>query len=218
MELQVHSVSISKDSSTGLSKGFGFVKYMNKEAADKAKATLNGTPLKDFPELKASTRSLPQDPPGLAGFGSCYAGRSSAFNECNIGVKCLRLRAVGCCIKDCPLHDSFRPALQVRVLPSQAKNRLYVGNIPKSLTHDQLVDMLKPLTKGAPAAANMTLAPTLACSCYTLSFQQWREPPGLPWVHQISRPSAGRQSCNTYPRAAHTVCETHSCCAQGSSP
>ncbi len=50
---QVHSVSISKDPSTGLSKGFGFVKYMGKESADKAKATLNGTPLKDFPEMKA---------------------------------------------------------------------------------------------------------------------------------------------------------------------
>ena len=59
--LQVHSVSISKDSSTGLSKGFGFVKYMSKESADKAKATLNGTPLKDFPELKASAHSLPKD-------------------------------------------------------------------------------------------------------------------------------------------------------------
>ena len=35
------------------------------------------------------------------------------------------------------------------MLPSQAKNRLYVGNIPKSLSHDQLVDTLKPLTKGA---------------------------------------------------------------------
>jgi len=50
------------------------------------------------------------------------------------------------------------------VLPSQAKNRLYVGNIPKSLSHEQLVDTLKPLTKGAPAAASMTLS-QLACPC-----------------------------------------------------
>ena len=56
---QVHSVSISKDPSTGLSKGFGFVKYMSKEAADKAKSTLNGTPLKDFPEMKASSHNCP---------------------------------------------------------------------------------------------------------------------------------------------------------------
>ncbi len=66
---QVHSVSIAKDSSTGLSKGFGFVKYMSKESADKAKATLNGTPLKDFPELKACTCSLHRDLPALAGCG-----------------------------------------------------------------------------------------------------------------------------------------------------
>ena len=48
-------MSISKDPSTGLSKGFGFVKYMSKESADKAKATLNGTPLNDFPEMKVRT-------------------------------------------------------------------------------------------------------------------------------------------------------------------
>ena len=120
-------MSISKDSSTGLSKGFGFVKYMNKESADKAKATLNGTPLKDFPELKASARCRPQ-PHRLA---------ASSLIQCmqtRLGLSTTALAS----------------APQVRVLPSQAKNRLYVGNIPKSLTHDQLVDTLKPLTKGAP--------------------------------------------------------------------
>lgn len=49
---QVHSVAITKDPATGLGKGFGFVKYKTKEAADKAKASLHSTALKDFPASK----------------------------------------------------------------------------------------------------------------------------------------------------------------------
>ena len=56
---QVHSVSITKDPATGLGKGFGFVKYRNKESAEKAKASLHTTPLKDFPESKVHTAADP---------------------------------------------------------------------------------------------------------------------------------------------------------------
>ena len=55
---------------------------------------------------------------------------------------------------------------QVRVLPSQAKNRLYVGNIPRALTHDQLVDILKPFTKGPSQigfAASRAAGPMSPC-------------------------------------------------------
>ncbi len=162
-------MSISKDSSTSLSKGFGFVKYMSKESADKAKATLNGTPLKDFPELKASVRFRPRDLPAHAGCGSCGADLNWASGGCRTESARVCLHDMDCFIKTAvsrlvPSTTVSWSAVQVRVLPSQAKNRLYVGNIPKSLSHEQLVDTLKPLTKGAPAAASMTLS-QLACPC-----------------------------------------------------
>lgn len=36
----------------------------------------------------------------------------------------------------------------MRVLASQGKNRLYIGNLPKQLTHAEVEAILKPLTKG----------------------------------------------------------------------
>ena len=57
-------MAINKDPASGLGKGFGFVTYKSKEAADKAKATLHLTPLKDFADSKVrappwATVSLP---------------------------------------------------------------------------------------------------------------------------------------------------------------
>ena len=46
----------------------------------------------------------------------------------------------------------MRPgAAQVRVAPSQSKHKLYVGNLPKDMSKDDLEAVLQPLVKGAPA-------------------------------------------------------------------
>ena len=62
--------------------------------------------------------------------------------------------------------------VQVRVLPSQAKNRLYVGNIPRALTHEQLVDILKPITKG-PSDQHCHDRITIHASHYSCSGRAW---------------------------------------------
>ena len=49
--------------------------------------------------------------------------------------------------------------MQVRVLPSQGKNRLYIGNLPKQLSQDEVEAILKPLTKGAPPAPDLRDCP-----------------------------------------------------------
>lgn len=38
---------------------------------------------------------------------------------------------------------------QIRVLPSQSKNRLYLGNLPKTITKDELDAQVRAATKGA---------------------------------------------------------------------
>lgn len=38
---------------------------------------------------------------------------------------------------------------QIRVLPSQSKNRLYLGNLPKTMSKDELEAQVRAATKGA---------------------------------------------------------------------
>lgn len=40
------------------------------------------------------------------------------------------------------------PTLQVRIQPSQSKNKLFLGGIPHELTREDLFDLLSPLVKG----------------------------------------------------------------------
>ena len=50
--------------------------------------------------------------------------------------------------------------VQIRVLPSQSKNRLYLGNLPKTITKDELDAQVRAATKGALVvhATHMLLA------------------------------------------------------------
>ncbi len=40
--------------------------------------------------------------------------------------------------------------MQLRFAPSQSKHKLYVGNLPKDMSKDDLQAVLHPLVKGAP--------------------------------------------------------------------
>lgn len=40
----------------------------------------------------------------------------------------------------------------MRVAPSQSKHKLYVGNLPKDMSKEDLEAVLQPLVKGAPRA------------------------------------------------------------------
>lgn len=63
--------------------------------------------------------------------------------------------------------------VQVRVLPSQGKNRLYIGNLPRQLTKDAVVAMMKPLTKGvhpAPGPKPQDVASLMRGMSLTVSF------------------------------------------------
>lgn len=45
-------------------------------------------------------------------------------------------------------HLRAHPSIKIRVLPSQSKNRLYLGNLPKEKSKDELESLLKAATKG----------------------------------------------------------------------
>jgi hypothetical protein len=50
----------------------------------------------------------------------------------------------------CTIHShSFAAPAQIRVLPSQSKNRLYLGNLPKTISKDELDAQVRAATKGA---------------------------------------------------------------------
>lgn len=74
-----------------------------------------------------------------------------------------------------------RPAAQVRIQPSQAKNKLFLGGIPHELTREDLFDLLSPLVKGErrrTASSGRALRPLGLCpSCRRCTSPA---PPGPP--------------------------------------
>ena len=62
----------------------------------------------------------------------------------------------GCSAREINQTIRFKPetywlgGVQVRVAPSQSKHKLYVGNLPKDMSKDDLEAVLQPLVKGAP--------------------------------------------------------------------
>lgn len=55
------------------------------------------------------------------------------------------------------LQQEAAPA-QIRVLPSQSKNRLYLGNLPKTITKDELDAQVRAATKGTLVVHAVLLA------------------------------------------------------------
>ncbi len=80
---------------------------------------------------------------------------------------------------------------QVRIQPSQAKNKLFLGGIPHELTREDLFDLLSPLVKGEPpraalAASRAARQRNCCCMLWSAGRPPPPPPPRLPWPCLLS--------------------------------
>jgi RNA recognition motif. (a.k.a. RRM, RBD, or RNP domain) len=116
---------VLKDPGSGLNRGYGFIKYKSKEVANAAMEKLNNTEIKDHPGHQVLFRC--------------------PFHA--VGVLAQTTRRCSLPMQVSLLH-SFALAAQIRVLPSQSKNRLYLGNLPKTISKEELEVQVRAATKG----------------------------------------------------------------------
>ena len=107
---------------------FGFISYKSHEDALHAMQTLHQKELKDHPNFKVLECCIPTTWAGSdrQAHQAVLTSRPDAFQR----------------------HVQTVLCLQVRLAPSQSKNKLYVGNVPKLWSPEKWEAELKKVVKG----------------------------------------------------------------------
>lgn len=163
-------------------------RYYTKEAALNAQDQLNMRELPDYPGYKVGACLL------VKVWSSCWCGRTTAQALLHLPLLAHR-PALSCTRLHAPAPPLPRPAAQVRIQPSQAKNKLFLGGIPHELTREDLFDLLSPLVKGEPCRAASSSSHQASSHQASRAVHALR-PLGLcPLSRRCTKPCPARASC-----------------------